>query len=259
MFIDSHCHLHFFDFTSHGIDETELMNEAAQCQVEHILCVGTHLDQYEQLQTISNKYSNVSISIGLHPTETIEFEPMAQDYLSLLQNPKVVAIGETGLDYYRLQGDITVQQARFRTQIQVALASNKPLIIHTRDAKEDTIRILQEENASKVGGVFHCFTGDIEFAKQALAMNFYISLSGIVTFDKANDIKAVAKWIPLDKLLIETDAPYLTPVPFRGKINKPAYVKYIAEYIINLRNIDIEEFALQLRQNYYRVFGQGNS
>lgn len=257
MFIDSHCHLHFVNFTALGIDEAMLIQEALENQVEHILCVATHPEQYTRLQILASKYPNVSISIGLHPTEDTIIEPTKRDYLKFLRDPKVVAIGETGLDYYQLQGDPKLQQERFRTQIQVAIASNKPLIIHTRDAKDDTLRILQEEQASKVGGVFHCFTGDIEFAKQVLNINFCISLSGIVTFNKAHDLKAVAKWLPLDRLLIETDSPYLAPVPFRGKINKPMYVRYIAEYVANLRDIDIVEFSLQLKQNYYRIFGVG--
>jgi TatD DNase family protein len=258
VFIDSHCHLQSFDFSTLGMDEAALMLEAKQHNVEYFLCAGIHLNEYKQLQTIANKYVNVSISIGLHPTETIEIEPKVQDYLPLLQDPKVVAVGETGLDYYRLQEDFNrqqrIQQQRFRIQIQAALASNKPLIVHTRDAKEDTLCILKEEQADKVGGVFHCFTGDIPFAKQALDLNFSISLSGMVTFNKADDIKAVAKWVPLDKLLIETDAPFLAPVPFRGKINKPAYVKYIAEYIAKLRGMPIEELADKIQENYFRIF-----
>lgn len=255
MFIDSHCHLQFFDFATLGIDEGILIAEAKKQQVEHLLCVATHLNQHRQLQALCHKYQEISMSIGLHPNENIELEPTVADFLQLLDDPRIVAIGETGLDYYRLTADPIVQQDRFRTQIRAALASNKPLIIHTRDAQDDTMQILKEENASKVGGVVHCFTGDQAFAQQAITLNFHLSFSGIVTFAKAQDIQAVAKWVPLDRILIETDAPYLAPVPFRGKTNQPAYVRYVAEYIAKLRKLDLEEFANITKQNYYNVFG----
>lgn len=256
MFIDSHCHLHFPEFDALGENGHILMTETKKQQVEHILCVATHINQYKQLQFLSHKYQEISISIGLHPNESIDTEPEEQDFLNVLEDPHIVAIGETGLDYFRLKEDPAIQHKRFRTQIRAAIACKKPLIIHTRDAKDDTLQILKEEHASEVGGVLHCFTGDQAFAKQALDLNFCISFSGIVTFDKAQDIQAVAKWLPLDRILIETDAPYLAPVPFRGKVNQPIYIRYIAEYIAKLRNIDIAEFANVTTQNYYRVFGR---
>jgi TatD DNase family protein len=253
MFIDSHCHLQFFE--PFALKVEDLMAAAKQNQIEQILCVATHLNQYQELRTLSQQYQELSISIGLHPNEKITQEPALQDFLALLTDPKIVAIGETGLDYYHLTETPAVQQQRFRTQIRVAIASKKPLIVHTREAKDDTLRILAEEHANTVGGVIHCFTGDLAFAKQAIALNFCLSFSGIITFPKAQDLQAIAKWLPLEQLLIETDAPYLAPEPFRGKTNKPAYLRYIAEYLAKLRNLEIEEFAKIIRQNYYRVFG----
>ena len=257
MFIDSHCHLQFFNFDTLGIEESDLILEAKEHKVEHMLCAGTHLDQYQKLQELCSKYNNVDISIGIHPTEEIDIEPSVEDYSVYMSDPKVVAIGETGLDYYRLQGDTDIQKTRFRTQIKSALAYNKPLIIHSRDAKEDTLSILKEEKAEQVGGVLHCFTGDLDFAKKALDLNFAISISGIVTFNKAQNIKEIASWLPLNQILIETDAPYLSPVPYRGKINRPSYIKYIAEYIATLRNISVEELAFHIKQNYFRIFKRG--
>lgn len=256
MFIDSHCHLQLFDVATSKLNVAELMVEAKQAKIKHILCVATHLNQYPKLQQLNNEYPHLNLAIGLHPTEQIAEEPTVTDYLAYLQNPKVIAVGETGLDYYRLAGDPLLQQQRFRTQIQAAICSNKPLIIHSREAKQDTLAILQEERADKVGGIFHCFTEDLAFAKQVLAMNFVISISGIVTFAKAETIKTVAKLIPLEQLLVETDAPWLAPVPFRGKVNKPSYVKYIVEYIAKLRNIEVTKLCLAIEQNYYRIFPQ---
>ena len=255
MFIDSHCHLHFFDFQTLGIDEAGLMQVIAAAEVEHMLCVATCPSQYPALQHWANTYQNIDISIGLHPNEAIAVEPEEQDYLKFMQDPKIVAIGETGLDYYRLQGEASVQQTRFRRQIRAAIAANKPLIIHTRDAAADTIRILTEEQAYKVGGVFHCFTGDIALAKQALDLNFVVSISGIVTFAKAYTVQEVATWLPMDKILIETDAPYLAPQPFRGKPNHPGYIQHTAMQIAKLKGIELQELAAFTTANYQRVFG----
>ena len=190
----------------------------------------------------------------MHPDyEDIE-EPSVEALVSLAQHPKVVAIGETGLDYFRLTGDLEWQRNRFRTHIRAAILAGKPLIIHTRSAAEDTIRIMQEEGANKVGGVMHCFTESLEVALAAIAMGFYISFSGIVTFKNATQIKEVAQAIPLDKMLVETDSPYLAPVPFRGKTNQPAYVKYVAQEIANLRGISLDAVMQATTQNFFTLF-----
>jgi TatD DNase family protein len=194
------------------------------------------------------------LTVGVHPNVTEGQDPTSDELINLAQDSKIVAIGETGLDYFRSEGDLTWQHHRFKNHIEAAKRLNMPLIIHTREAKEDTIKILDEENAAETGGVIHCFTEDWAFAKQALDLNFYISFSGIVTFKNAQDIKEVAKKVPADRFLIETDSPYLAPVPFRGKPNYPIYVKHVAEHVAELRNTSIDQIAEQSRENYYRLF-----
>lgn len=259
MYVDTHCHLQLLDYPAMGIDMDTVVQQAIENQVLTLLCVGTHMDQVPELYNISEKYINVKISIGLHPNEEISHEPQVRDYLHAADHPNIVAIGETGLDYYRM-GEATtekvqLQQERFRRQIQAAKQSNKPLIVHTRKAKEDTLRLLQEEGAETIGGVLHCFTEDLDMAMQALELNFYISFSGIVTFNNAKDLQAVARKIPLDRILIETDSPYLAPMPLRGHANLPANVKYVAQFIAQLRDLPVEEVAAQTTRNYVKLFG----
>lgn len=255
MLVDSHCHLHMIDYDELDFELKDVLALAKTYEVQHMLCVGTDLNDIPAMQDIVNTYAEVSMSIGLHPNDAVDKEPTVDDLLSLAALPKVVAIGETGLDYYRSTGDLSWQHNRFRTHIQAAKTAKKPLIIHTRQAAEDTIAILKEENAQEVAGVIHCFTEDWETAKKAMDLNFMISFSGIVTFKNAVDLQAVAKEIPLDRLLIETDAPFLAPVPHRGKINQPAYVKYVAEFLAQLRGECLETLAEATTANYYRVFG----
>ncbi len=251
MFIDSHCHINFPELAE-KLDE--VLANMRQNEVTHVLCVSVNLENFPQIQLLAEQHDNIYASIGVHPDHESDTEPTQAQLVHLAQHPKVVAIGETGLDYFRLKGDLEWQRTRFRTHIRAARECRKPLIIHTREAGADTLRIMAEEGAAEVGGVMHCFTENLEVAQAAIAMNFYISFSGIVTFKKATQIKEVAQKIPLDRILIETDAPYLAPVPFRGKLNQPAYVKHVAEEIAKLRGIPLAEVGAATTRNFGRLF-----
>jgi TatD DNase family protein len=218
------------------------------------LCVSVNLPDFHQIIALAEKYPHIYASVGIHPDYPDEKEPTAEELAELAGHPRVIAIGETGLDYSRLKGDLEWQRNRFRNHIRAAKLCRKPLIIHTREAAADTLRIMKEEGASTVGGVMHCFTETLEVAEQAIALNFHISFSGIVTFKKAVQVKDVAQKIALERILIETDSPYLAPVPFRGKINQPAYVKHVAEEIARLRGINEQELAEATTQNFVRLF-----
>lgn len=251
MYIDSHCHLNFPELSS-KLDE--VLAHMRENQVTHALCVSVALDKLPEILLLAEQHDNLYASVGVHPDHELESEPDQSLLVTLAHHPKVVAIGETGLDYYRLQGDLEWQRTRFRTHIRAAIQTDKPLIIHTRSAAADTIKLMHEEEASKVGGVMHCFTESMEVALAAIEMNFYISFSGIVTFKNAVAIKEVARQIPLDRILIETDSPYLAPVPYRGKLNQPAYVKYVADEIARLRGISTEEVGLASSDNFKKLF-----
>jgi TatD DNase family protein len=251
MLVDSHCHLNFPEFTENIHAVRQLMQDS---QVGHALCVSVTLDKFPQVLSLAEQYDNFYASVGVHPDYEDIDEPTVDTLVKLAQHPKVVAIGETGLDYFRLTGDLEWQRKRFRTHIQAAILANKPLIIHTRSAADDTLSIMQEEGAHQVGGVMHCFTESLEVAEAAIKMGFYISFSGIVTFKNATQLKEVAQAIPLDKILVETDSPYLAPVPFRGKTNQPAYVKYVAQEIANLRDISLEAVVQATTQNFFTLF-----
>ncbi|MDP2759868.1 MAG: TatD family hydrolase [Sideroxyarcus sp.] len=251
MFIDSHCHLNFPGLKE-DIDAI-LVNMRAN-EVSHALCVSVDLPSASQVVELADKYENLYASVGIHPDYELKVEPTQADLVRLAQHPKVIAIGETGLDYYRLTGNLEWQRDRFRTHIGAAIECGKPLIIHTRSAAEDTLRIMQEERAGNIGGVMHCFTESLEVAQAAIALGFYISFSGILTFKNATVIKEVARQIPLDRILIETDSPYLAPTPYRGKTNQPAYVKYVADEIARLRNIDVEDVGQATTANFKRLF-----
>lgn len=251
MFIDSHCHINFPELAA-NLDEV-LANMRAN-QVSNALCVSVDLDKFPEILTLAEKNDNIYASVGVHPDYELEHEPTQEELVRLAKHPKVVAIGETGLDYFRLTGDLEWQRKRFRTHIRAALESGKPLIIHTRSASADTLRLMREEGADKIGGVMHCFTESLEVALAAIEMNFYISFSGIVTFKKALELKEVATRIPLERMLIETDSPYLAPIPFRGKLNQPAYVKHVAEEIAKLRGISVEEVGLATSANFKKLF-----
>ena len=223
-------------------------------KVTHALCVSVNLETLPEVLAIAERFANIFASAGVHPDDQSGEEPDVKRLVSLAGHPKVVAIGETGLDYYRIVGDTEWQRERFRTHIRVARQTCKPLIIHTREAAEDTLRVMQEEVASEVGGVMHCFTETAEVARRAMDMNFMISFSGIVTFKNAIALKDVAREVPLENMLIETDSPYLAPVPYRGKTNQPAYVRFVAEEIARLKGISIESVAEATTANFFRLF-----
>jgi len=252
MLIDSHCHLDLIKNTTPDI----LVNAAHAQGVSHFLCVAIDLAHFPTLLGIAQRIENVFASVGVHPNTSEQVIVDVETLTTLADDPHIIAIGETGLDYFRSEGDLTWQQQRFRIHIQAAKETGKPLIIHSRDAAEDTLRILREENASSVGGIMHCFVDDWETAQHALEMGFYISFSGIVTFKNAKLVQSVAKQVPLDRMLVETDAPYLAPVPYRGKTNQPAYVRYVAEFIADLREKPFETIAEATTENFFRLFGK---
>lgn len=253
MLVDSHCHINFPELANNMDAVRQSMLDH---QVGHALCVSVTLNKFPEVLAMAEAHNNIYASVGVHPDYEDEDAFTVEDLVRLAQHPKVVAIGETGLDYFRLTGDLEWQRERFRTHIRAAIKAGKPLIIHTRAAAEDTIRIMREENAQLIGGVMHCFTESLEVALQAIELGFYISFSGIVTFKNTLALKEVAKSIPLNRILVETDSPYLAPVPFRGKINQPAYVKYVAEEVARLRGISVEEVATATTQNFFELFKQ---
>lgn len=251
--VDSHCHLDLLDLSAYDGNLFALLQQAQKNGVQHILNVSITLADFPTVLKTAEAYPFVSASVGLHPNEQSE-EATQEQLVEFGKHKKVIAIGETGLDYFRTTGDTEWQRERFRAHIRAAKELQKPLIIHTRDAKEDTLRLMIEENASQVGGVMHCFTEDWETAKRALDLGFYISFSGIVTFKNATVIQDVAQRVPLERMLIETDAPYLAPNPHRGKSNEPGFVRYTAEYIAASRNISLDELATQTTSNFFNLF-----
>ena len=254
MLVDSHCHLDCIDLSEFDNDFDNLIQHTLNSGIEHMLCVSINLKKYPSMLEKVRAYSNISVSAGMHPMAE-ETDDFSTDYLAdLASDKKVVAIGETGLDYFYHKGDPEWQQERFRAHIQVANQVDKPVIIHTRDAAKDTIDILQQENAQQCGGVIHCFTETQSFANQAMDLGFMISISGIVTFKNADALREIAKKIPDDRLLIETDSPYLAPIPYRGKQNQPAYVKRVAETLATIRNTSVEHIAEVSRNNFYQLF-----
>lgn len=254
MLIDSHCHLDRVDLSPYDGQFVRLMEATRAAGVDHLLCVSIDLESYPQMLSLVSGYDDVSVSVGVHPNDHDRREPAVDELVALAEHPKNVAIGETGLDYFRSAGDMDWQRDRFRTHIRAARQAAKPLIIHTRDARDDTIDILRDEQAADVGGVMHCFTETWEMARAALDMGFYISFSGIVTFKNAQDLRDVAAKVPQDRLLIETDSPYLAPVPHRGKPNEPRYVTRVAEVLAEVRGVDVQTLASQSTHNFYRLF-----
>lgn len=259
MLVDSHCHIDLMDYEKLECTPDAAVNYAHENGIGHMLCVSVNLEQYPvMLETIRNM-PRVFASVGVHPNEQDGVDPDVAELVELAKNDKVVAIGETGLDYFRSEGDLTWQRDRFRRHIEAAKQSGKPLIIHTREAKQDTIKVLQEEKANEIGGVMHCFAEDWDMAQQALDLGFYISFSGIVTFKSATVLQDVAQKVPLDRMLVETDSPWLAPVPFRGKTNQPAYVKHVAEKIAALRNDSIENIAQATSDNFFKLFSSATA
>ena len=251
MFIDSHCHINFPELAA---DLGAVTGAMVANKVTHALCVSVNLETFPEVLAIAERFANIFASAGVHPDAQSGEEPDVERLVGLARHPKVVAIGETGLDYYRVEGDTEWQRERFRTHIRAARQAGKPLIIHTREAAEDTLRIMREEEAAGIGGVMHCFTETAAVAQRAMEMNFMISFSGIVTFKNATALKAVAREVPLENLLIETDSPYLAPVPHRGKTNQPAYVRLVAEEIARLKGISIESVAEATTANFFKLF-----
>ena len=255
MLVDSHCHL---DFPELAQDLDGVLDRMREHQITHALCVSVNLEDLPQILELAHRHENLYASVGVHPDHRGGEEPDPARLVRLAGQPKVVAIGETGLDYFRGEGATEWQRDRFRAHIRAARDCGKPLIVHTRDAAHDTISIMREESASQVGGVMHCFTESFAVAEQAMEMNFYISFSGIVTFRNAVALQEVVRQVPLERMLIETDSPYLAPVPFRGKRNEPAYVRFIAEQIARLKSITLDSVMNVTSSNFFSLFNISN-
>lgn len=253
MLVDSHCHVDFPDLAANLPQVLKLMQDN---DVGCAVCIGVTLEEFPRILALAESNPWIFASVGVHPETTDVREPTIADLVGLARHPKVIAIGETGLDYYWQKEAPEWQRDRFRVHIRAAIESGKPLVIHNRDATADTLRVMAEERAGQVGGILHCFTETWEVAEAALELGFHISLSGIVTFKNAQIVKDVARRVPLDRLLIETDAPYLAPVPYRGKLNQPGYVRHVAEEIARLRDVPVEEIASATTENFFRLFPQ---
>lgn len=256
MFVDSHCHIDFPDLAAEG---GALFDRMAAAQVTHAMCIGVNFENLPRVMAIAEAHDNIFASVGVHPENTDCEEATVDKLVDFARHPKVVAIGETGLDYYWHKDKPEWQRERFRAHIRAAKACDKPLVIHTRDAAEDTLRIMREEGAEAPRGVMHCFTETQAVADAALEMGFYISFSGIVTFKNATALKDVARTVPLARMLIETDSPYLAPVPYRGKQNEPSYVPHVAVEIARLRGISVEEVADATTRNFFALFKDAKS
>ena len=254
MLIDSHCHLNLLDGAADASVLAQYLQAARANDVGGFLCVATDMESLSAVLNVADQNADVYASVGVHPNHNDGHDPSVDELVALARHPKVIAIGETGLDYFRTQGEMRWQQERFRRHIAAAKLTAKPLIIHTREARADTLQILEEEQAQDARGVMHCFTEDWATAKRALDIGFYISFSGIVTFRNATALQAVAQQVPIDRILIETDCPWLAPMPHRGKPNQPAYVRHVAEFVAALRGSDYGEFAAQTTQNFARLF-----
>ena len=253
MLVDSHCHIDFPELVD---DFPGVLSRAHDSGVGHLLCVSVNLQDFPAMLQLADRSEDISASVGVHPNTPLEVteEPSVDTLAALADHPKIVAIGETGLDYYRTSCDVDRQRERFARHIRAARCVQKPLIVHTRSAAGETIELMKSEEAGGAGGVMHCFGEDWDTAKAALDEGFYISFSGIVTFKSAQTVRDVAKKVPLDRILVETDAPYLAPVPFRGKTNEPAYVKHTAECLAEIRQMDLDSFADLTTENFFRLF-----
>lgn len=251
MLVDSHCHLNFPELAYRLDSVMALMREN---DVAQALCVSVSLEEFPQVRTLAESYPQVYGSVGVHPDYEVVTEPTVEDLVKLANHPRIIAIGETGLDYYRVKRDSEWQRERFRRHVRAARQCGKPLIIHMRDAAADTLRIMREEGADRSGGVMHCFTESWEVASAAMDLGFFISFSGIVTFRNAQALKEVARKVPLERTLIETDAPYLAPVPHRGKLNQPGLVKHVAEEIARLRGVPLARVASVTTENFLKLF-----
>lgn len=251
MLVDSHCHIDFPELAGQIDSILALMREN---EVEAALCASVTLEDFPRVRKLAETYPHIYASVGVHPDYESVAAVSVAELVTLAEHPRIVAIGETGLDYYRLQGDLDWQRERFRSHIRAARECGKPLIIHTRSAAEDTLRIMREERADEAGGVMHCFTENMEVAAAAMDLGFYISFSGIVTFKNAKGIKEVARQVPLTKTLVETDSPYLAPVPYRGRTNQPGYVRHVGEEIARLKELDYAQLCSVTTSNFYKLF-----
>ncbi len=249
--VDSHCHINFPELKE---DLAGLLGRMADAQVTHALCISVSLEAFPEVLGLAETYPNVYASVGVHPDHVEGEEPTTERLTSLAAHPRIVAIGETGLDYFRLEGDLSWQRERFRNHIRAAKQTGKPLVIHTRSAGADTIKIMREEDAASIGGVMHCFTETWDVAKAAMDMNFMISFSGILTFKNAVALREVAAKVPLESALVETDSPYLAPVPHRGKTNEPAFVRFVAEELARIKEVPLETVAAATSANFRRLF-----
>ena len=255
MFVDSHCHIDFPELVA----QPSLFENMREAKVTHALCVSVNLADWPRVHGLATSHDNLFASVGVHPDHAPDTDGVTQaELLTRAAMPRVVAIGETGLDYYRLTGDLSWQRERFRIHIGAAKVCAKPLIIHTRAAAADTIAIMADEDAGSVGGVMHCFTETWDVAKAALDLGFYISFSGIITFKNTGDLREVVRQVPLDRLLIETDSPYLAPMPHRGKMNQPAYVKHVAECVSTIKNMPLDAIAHATSKNFFTLFRDAN-
>lgn len=252
MLVDSHCHINFPDLAGELEGVVARMHDA---DVTHALCVSVSLEAFPEVLAIAERFPNVYASVGVHPDQHDGEEPSVERLIELARHPRVIAIGETGLDYYRETGDLEWQRERFRTHIRAAKACAKPLIIHTRQAAEDTLSVMEAEGAAEAGGVMHCFTETWPVAARAMELNFHISFSGIVTFKNATELKQVARQVPLERMLVETDSPYLAPTPYRGKTNEPAYVRRVAEEIAQIKGLSFEAVCEATTANFFQLFG----
>ncbi len=248
---DSHCHIDFPEFSG---EFDSLLSLAQQMDVAYMLCVAVNIEDFPRIVALCDRHANIYASVGVHPNTIDGEDPAVEKLVDLASDSRVVAVGETGLDYYRSSGELNWQRERFARHIEAAKVVNKPIIVHSRNAPEDTISIMRDNNAAEAGGVMHCFTGGYTMAKHAMDLGFYISFSGIVTFKNATELADVAKRIPLERMLIETDAPYLAPVPKRGKGNQPAFVRYTAEFLAELKGVSLEEFAEVTTNNFLNLF-----
>ena len=249
--IDSHCHINFPELIE---DIDGVLERMAENQVSKALCVSVTLEKFPEVLSLARTHPHIYASVGVHPDHESGEEPTVERLVSLSEDPKVVAIGETGLDYFRTEGDVAWQRDRFRVHIRAARQTDKPLIIHTREAGDDTLGILKEEGEGIVRGVMHCFTETLEFARASIDLGFFISFSGIITFKNAQAIRDVAKVIPLESILIETDSPYLAPVPNRGKTNEPSYVRYVLEEVARVKELPVDTVAQATTKNFHRLF-----
>ncbi|MGB1466678.1 MAG: TatD family hydrolase [Alcanivorax nanhaiticus] len=255
-FVDSHCHLDRLNLEAHGGDFSAMMAATEEAGVSHMLCIGVDLETFPNVQALAEQYPHVFASVGVHPLYKESREPSVTELLERAAHPKVIAIGETGLDYFYAKEERDWQKRYFIAHIQAARETGLPLVVHTRGAKDDTLNLLREHGGGEVKGVLHCFTEDLDMAQQAIELGFYISISGIVTFRNAESLRDVVRALPIEKLLIETDSPWLAPVPFRGKPNEPRFVANVAECVAELKDVSVEQLGKITADNFFTLFNK---